>query len=1225
MRISPPLILLSGHRAGAGGVMGALAAMGLHLGPVVAPGVDSPKGGFRSGAVVQQNAHLLAGLDRDWTNPPIRLPPVGGLEPLRLALEASATGDPWGFNDPLLLFTMPAWLPLLAGARVLGVYRPIESTAASIAALDGLPIESARDIAALYATRLLALHREIGFPILRIGDPRLADNLEWVAGELGLGFDAGATRRFLSPYLLHQSASAPHELEGSLGGESGLRALEVYPAPILTRAWHQAAQTEATPLRFDLGPTYQRRVGEMWSALRKACGSAGRVVVAAVEGAAVLALEGCNTVERALPEDLGGLEPGSVTYLLAPGALDSIAPGQLGGFLQAVWASLDPKGCAAVSGFVSEEPGIAGGLRFEPIGVLAGSTAPPYFHLRDEIEVAVLLAGLHLLDWWSTPGGRTWGLFAREPRRPGWRAPSGPGPAEETEGGLGPFEAVETAHRPAQPGAGGAEGPVGFDRYQPDSGRLVEQVRTEQSAARRMAPAKQRVEKAQRRAAVAERRAEAAEQRAEKAEEARALAEAQYLRLIRRRSVRLALALARLASFLSRRRRRRGPRPESPAEAGPGRPTGLVPGGGRRTAAGVIEAIRAARPTVYPTSGPLVSIIVLSRDGAEHLRRLLPALDTTAYRSFEVLVVDNASTDDTARVLELAWSFPLRHLRNEYNASFSDGNNQAVAESRGEFVLLLNNDIEPITDQWLGAMVAAFDQEPEPAAVGALLVYPELGDPERDLTVQHRGLSFGFKEGMPLARNLHGDDPTDPALSATFPVPGATGAVLAVRRSTYETVGGLTSGYVYGIEDVDFSLKLRACGGIVVAGAAALFHHEGATHKESVATVVRVNRMGNWRRLAETWGPRITRSVRRDVLGGSGVWTGGKARTVAITVTDDKESRGRGDYYTAHGLGEAFAAEGWNVLYAEGVRDRWYRLPDDVDLVVSLLDTYDVRSAPEGAFTIAWVRSWIDRWLSRPWFDDFDLVVTSSDKAAGLIAAASGSRPPVLPLAADPGLFHPGPPHPSFVADVVFTGNNWGVERKIIPLLDIHPDERFLLFGKNWDRDPRMGRYWRGHVPHQLLAEVYRSVKIVLDDTVCPLEQALLNTRVFEALASGALVITDNVEGSGELFDGLLPTYRDRFELRRQLNRFLADDEERCRLAGQLRQRVLEHHTYARRARGFCDLALAGVERPRVAIRIAAPNSKNPYLRGDFHFARSLARALRPHGFLSEVQLLGDW
>ncbi len=704
-----------------------------------------------------------------------------------------------------------------------------------------------------------------------------------------------------------------------------------------------------------------------------------------------------------------------------------------------------------------------------------------------------------------------------------------------------------------------------------------------------------------------------------------------YERLAGRRIVRFALGLAGLTAPLFRavrKLRKRRAKPKSvPAatSAGqvPAKPTLVVR---RKSATEIVSEIRSARPDGGRTTGPLVSIIVLTRNGAHHLERLLPRLRSTTYRSFELVVIDNQSTDDTGSVLGHEWGFPVRVVRNEHNASFSEGNNQALDMAEGDFLLFMNNDLEPINDGWLGVMVDALGADPSPSAVGALLVYPERGEPETDMTVQHRGIGFGFRNGAPHAFNLPYADPTDPALVATVEVPAVTAAVLLCRRNTFEAVGGFTTGYVYGTEDVDLCLKLKPLGPIVMAGGATIFHHESATQKTVVPDVIRINRIGNWQRFAETWGPTLTRSVLRDRISATGSWTGRATRTVAITVTSNDPAAGFGDYYTAHELGDAMAASGWEVRYAQRVGDEWYDIDHDVDVMIVLLDAFDVSQVPTGVYTIAWVRNWVDRWIEQPWFEQFDLCVCSSSSAAAEVAERSRFDPPVIPLAANPERFSPGPPNPTFSSDYTFTGSNWGRGRDIVPLLDVRAGEQFLLFGANWENEPHVRRYWRGLLDYDLIPDLYRSTKIVLDDTaVHTIEHGFVNSRVFDALAAGALVVTNNTIGSQELFDGLLPVYSDRASLRKILDRYLGDDEEREALASRLRQIVLDRHTYGRRATEFVDVAIQDIERPRVAVKIGAPRLETAHTWGDFHYANALVRSFAALGWNGEVHLLPEW
>jgi O-antigen biosynthesis protein len=715
--------------------------------------------------------------------------------------------------------------------------------------------------------------------------------------------------------------------------------------------------------------------------------------------------------------------------------------------------------------------------------------------------------------------------------------------------------------------------------------------------------------------------------------EQRALAEAnatwsQYDTLRSRRSVRLALSMARIAApvFRLARSSKEGQgasdvaNKEAPVhEDEPSGPT-------LDDEASLTAEIRHRRPGSERTDGPMVSILVLTRDGAEHLSNLLTRLEGTLYRAFEVVIVDNGSSDTTNEVLAIQRTYPLSAIRNDGNVSFSAGNNQAAEVASGEYLLFLNNDIEPISPGWLGALVDAIETGDDVVAAGAVLVYPIRDDPQSDLTVQHRCIELGFKNGAIHAFNVGANDPLDEAFSGIVDVPAATAAALLVRAGVFSDVGGFSEGYVYGTEDVDLCLRLKEVGRIVVTGDALLYHYESATQSAIGWQISRINRMGNWQQFVEHWAPRATRSVLRDRLTGRGRWVDRRERIVAITLSRDDPSKGFGDYYTAHELGDAFADAGWRVIYAERHEDRWYNLHDDVDLLISLLEFYDVRRAPHGAVTIAWVRNWVDRWLEQAWFEDYDVVAVSSYMGTEAIANKSRFRPVTIPLASNPARFNPGATSPTFESDYVYTGNNWGLGRVAVEIVDVHPGERFMVFGKGWESERSLTRYWRGGIDYDLLPAVYRSTKVVLDDSsVHTLPHAFMNSRVFDALACGALVITNNVQGSQELFGGLLPTYTNRAELRALLDDYLSNDDARDNLVARLRHKVLNEYSYENRAREFVEITLAHIEQPHAAIKISVPDEAAKEESFDFRIADALAAELIEQGLQTDIHLPTEW
>jgi GT2 family glycosyltransferase/spore maturation protein CgeB len=649
----------------------------------------------------------------------------------------------------------------------------------------------------------------------------------------------------------------------------------------------------------------------------------------------------------------------------------------------------------------------------------------------------------------------------------------------------------------------------------------------------------------------------------------------------------------------------------------------------------VANALLEAAPGSPRMDGPLVSIVVLNRDGIDHLRRLLPALERTAYRAFELLVVDNASGDGSVQLLELpTWrSLRMKVIRNTENRSFADANNQAVADASGELLLFLNNDVEPLGPGWLGRLVDTLETG-SATAVAPRLVYPRRpaldnhGDVVHpDLTLQHRGIGFVPADGVPTGRNLGtGSDPLSQEAGRTVEVAAATAACLLVRRDAFRAVGGVTSGYVYGTEDVDLCLKLRAAGGtILYDGGAVLWHHEYGTQNAHGRDWKRRNRTRNRQVFVDRWAPQIFREVFRDRVLGAGRWSE-QPLHVAVTLTRDDPEAGWGDYYTAHELGDALSALGWQVTYAERHRDRWYELDPSVDVVISLLDAFDIRRIPRDIVTIAWVRNWTDRWISQPWFEEYDIVLASSARSRDIIAAGSTRSPALMPLATNPDRFSPRDAVPDLRSDLLFVGNHWGVGRAIEEVLPaVAAGRTVAVYGRNWE-DTALAPFDRGTLPYARLPDAYASARIVVDDTAGPtLPYGAVNARVFDAIAAGALVISDNEAGARELFGDELLVARDAAELEAHVRWVHAEPAAAAALQARLRQVVLESHTFAHRAAEVRDHLLTWVEAERYAILVGVPDWDQAPAWGDYHFARDVQRQLEQRGHPTRIHLLDEW
>lgn len=216
---------------------------------------------------------------------------------------------------------------------------------------------------------------------------------------------------------------------------------------------------------------------------------------------------------------------------------------------------------------------------------------------------------------------------------------------------------------------------------------------------------------------------------------------------------------------------------------------------------------------------PLVSVIIPTRDRVDLLATAIEGLESkTDYKNIEILVVDNGSTDpETLAYLERS---PHRVIRDDGPFNFSRLNNLAAREARGDHLLLLNNDTEPVSRGWLRAMVE-HAQRPEVGVVGAKLLYPSG-------RVQHAGVVLGIGG---VAGHSHKHFAKDApgyfqALHLLRDFSAVTAACALVRRSVYEEIGGFDEeNLAVAFNDVDLCLRVREAGYLVVWTPYALLTH----------------------------------------------------------------------------------------------------------------------------------------------------------------------------------------------------------------------------------------------------------------------------------------------------------------------------------------------------------------------------------------------------------------
>jgi GT2 family glycosyltransferase len=252
-----------------------------------------------------------------------------------------------------------------------------------------------------------------------------------------------------------------------------------------------------------------------------------------------------------------------------------------------------------------------------------------------------------------------------------------------------------------------------------------------------------------------------------------------------------------------------------------------------------------------PTRGPLVSVVVPTRDRLTLLRTCVEGvLRDTRYEQLELIIVDNGSEEaqTLAYLRQLEMRPRCRVLRDPSPFNFSALVNLGVRAARGDFVCLLNNDIEVIRRDWLAQMVLQA-RAPDVAAVGAMLYYP-------DDTVQHGGvmLGVGGVAGHMHHRIARGDPGYMQRAFHPQELSAVTGACMLVRRSAFDAVGGFDEDLPVAFNDIDFCIRLRLAGWrIVWTPDAELYHHESVSRGKEDTPEKHQRFLDEVARMAKRW------------------------------------------------------------------------------------------------------------------------------------------------------------------------------------------------------------------------------------------------------------------------------------------------------------------------------------------------------------------------------------
>jgi GT2 family glycosyltransferase len=238
---------------------------------------------------------------------------------------------------------------------------------------------------------------------------------------------------------------------------------------------------------------------------------------------------------------------------------------------------------------------------------------------------------------------------------------------------------------------------------------------------------------------------------------------------------------------------------------------------------------------------PKVSILIPNKDHVTDLRRCITSItEKSSYPDYEIIVIENNSVDEeTFAYYELLKKHPsIRVVTYEGDFNYSSINNFGETFASGKYLILLNNDTEVITRNWIEELLM-YAQREDVGAVGCTLYY-------EDYSIQHAGIVLGLGAHRTAGHThyrLHRENLGYMGrLCYAQDVTAVTGACLMTSRSLYESVGGLSEEFAVALNDVDLCLKYREKGLLnVFTPFAQLFHYESRSRGTDVENASKEN------------------------------------------------------------------------------------------------------------------------------------------------------------------------------------------------------------------------------------------------------------------------------------------------------------------------------------------------------------------------------------------------
>lgn len=587
-----------------------------------------------------------------------------------------------------------------------------------------------------------------------------------------------------------------------------------------------------------------------------------------------------------------------------------------------------------------------------------------------------------------------------------------------------------------------------------------------------------------------------------------------------------------------------------------------------------------------------VAIIILNYNGANHLKSLFDSfLEFNTYGNFRFVVVDHNSRDNSKQVLEKNGErLPVSVIDLEDNISFSYSNNTAADIADCEYLFFLNNDVV-FADDILGRMVAELKGSKNVGVVGCSLYLPgEDGKTSGEL--QHSGIYFRFFKqevnnqsgqfiGDELIETLKPYNEKIPIYESQI-VPAVTGAAMMVRRSDFIALEGFDENFIWRYEDVDLCLNCtRELGkDVVVIKDMQMIHDESTTRKDIHSAHKKIFRDHNLQTLNHKHGLYIKQKYFRDLKDEKKEFTtdtqapgfisghvSANGRSLKIAIKNPAPSgpgaKNWGDTHFARSLSKALQRKGFETRI--DYFDQWYDpgyLNDDVAIVLRGNRRY---YPLPGQFNIMWNISHPEL-VTQEEYEGYDHIFVPSDKYCNELANDLGTDVALLQQCTDPDLFYPVDETQGLNDEFLFVGNPRGHYRKVVKFC-IDNGVPLSVYGKGWDKIIPGSYIKESYIENEELRNHYSSCKVLFNDHWDDMaSKGFVSNRLFDALACGCVVVTDRVEGIGEVFGDSVLVYDNEDEFRELIASIDKNYENYKKAALDFSSQIRQNHSFDQRA-----------------------------------------------------------